>query len=88
MHVNNVNIPGRSVDGGSFLLENGNSRTITSADLRMLQQRVIESHQTTIESLSNYRTDNKDVIQAIKFYIAELEGMNEELRKPIVLGTL
>ncbi|WP_260857162.1 hypothetical protein [Bacillus thuringiensis] len=99
MNVNDVNILGRSVNGNfkgerthpgeslfqGDLLENGSSKKPCITNMKTLQQKAIESNQSTIENLSNYKTNNEDVKQAIRFYIAELEEINKEPSKPIVL---
>lgn len=99
MNVNNVNVLGRSANGNfkgerthheesSFqgaLLEHESSKKLCITNMKILQQKAIESNQSTIENLSNYETNNEDVKQAIRFYIAELEEINKELSKPIVL---
>ncbi|WP_242281142.1 hypothetical protein [Bacillus cereus group sp. BfR-BA-01347] len=99
MNLNNVNVLGRNVNGEfegkrnypgesllpGALLENRSSKKSFITNMKTLQQRAIESNQSAIENLANYKTNNEDVKQAIRFYIAELEEINEELSKPIVL---
>ncbi len=99
MNVNNLNVLDGSVNGdfkgerthpgeSSFqgaLLGKESSENSCIINMKKLQQRAIESNQSTIKNLSNYETNHEDVKQAIRFYIAELEEINKELSKPIVL---
>ncbi|MDO6632799.1 MULTISPECIES: hypothetical protein [Bacillus cereus group] len=99
MNVNNLNVLDGSVNGDfkgernqpgeSFfqgaLLGSESSKRSCITNMKKLQGKAIESNRSTIENLSNYETNNEDVKQAIRFYIAELEEINEELSKPIVL---